>query len=94
MIRVLHTGRLQHGEPVLKAQQVPPTNFLRTEPIVLAVVSIHDGIAKPVRFGLPRICLWLTASLSRSLSTPFNPRADRGHRLSYGFRLSGLHLLY
>ncbi len=93
MIRVLYTGRLQQGEPVLEAQQVPSTNFRGTEQIVVAVVSVHHGIAKPVRFGLPRIRLWLTVRLPRPLSAPFNPCADRGHRLSYCFRLRGPHLV-
>lgn len=83
MIRLSHTGRLQHGDPVLEAQQVSLTNFRRTEPIVFAVVSTHHGISKPIRFGLPAICFWLATSLSRSLSTPFNSCSDRGYRLSH-----------
>ncbi len=89
MIRMPHTRRLQHGDPVLEAQQVPLTNFLGTEPIVVAVVSIHHGVPKPVRFGLPGIRFRLTASLSRSLSAPFNSYADRGHRLSHVFGVRG-----
>ena len=85
MIRLSHTGRLQHGNPVLEAQQIPLTNFRGTEPIVVAMVSIHHGISKPIRFGLPAICFWLVAGLSRSLSTPFNSCSDRGYRLSHGF---------
>ena len=87
MIRLPHTCRLQHGDPVLEAQQVSLTNFRRTEPIVFAVVSTHRGISKPIRFGLPAICFWLATSLSRSLSTPFNSRSDRGYRLSHVFGL-------
>jgi hypothetical protein len=89
MIRRPHTCRLQHGDPVLEAQQVPLTNFRRTEPIVFAVVSTHHGISKPIRFSLPAIRLRLTRSLSRSLSTPFNSRSDRGHRRSHVFGLRG-----
>ena len=85
MICMLPTRCLQHGEPVLEAQQVPLTNVWGTEPIVVAMVSVHHGIPKPVRFGLPGIRFWLTTSLSRSLSTPFNSHADRGHRLSHVF---------
>ena len=88
MIR-MHTCRLQHGAPVLEAQQVSLTNFRSAEPIVFAVVSPHHGISKPIRFGLPAIRLRLTRSLSRSLSTPFNSRSDRGHRLSHVFSLRG-----
>ncbi len=83
MIRLPHTCRLQHGDPVLEAQQVSLTNFRRTEPIVFAVVSTHHGISQPIRFGLPAIGFWLVSSLSRSLSTPFNSRSDRGYRLSH-----------
>jgi hypothetical protein len=85
MICLPHTCRLQHGDPVLEAQQIPLTNFRGTEPIVVAVVLLHHGISKPIRFGLPAICFWLTTSLSRSLSTPFNSRSDRGHRLFHVF---------
>jgi hypothetical protein len=85
MIRMPHTCRLQHGDPVLEAQQVPLANFRGTKPIVVTVVSTHHGISQPVRFGLPAIRLRLTTSLSRSLSTPFNAYADRGHRLVHLF---------
>mgnify|MGYP000966308889 CR=1 FL=1 len=85
MIRILQTCRLQHRDPVLEAQQVSLTDFLRAEPIVVAVVSIHHGISKPVRFGLPGISLQLITRLFRSLSTPFNSHSDRGHQLSHLF---------
>lgn len=79
MIRMLYACRLQHGDAVLEAQQVPLTNFRGAEPIVFSVVSPHHGIPKPVRFGLPSISFRLTRSLLRPLSTPFNSRSDRGH---------------
>ena len=85
MIRLPHTCRLQHGDPVLEAQQVALTNFRRTEPIVFAVVSTHHGISKPIRFGSPGIRFRLTASPHRSLTAPLNSHTDRGHRLSHVF---------
>jgi hypothetical protein len=57
MIRMPHTCRLQHGDPVLEAQQVPLANFRGTKPIVVTVVSTHLGISQPVRFGSLRACL-------------------------------------
>ncbi len=57
MIHLLYACRLQHGDPVLEAQQVSLTNFRRAEPVVFAMVSPHHGISKPIRFGLPAIRL-------------------------------------
>lgn len=85
MIRMLHTCCLQHDDPVLEAQQIPLTNFRGTEPIVVAMVSIHHGISKPIRFGSPGVRLRLITSLHRSLTAPLNSYTDRGHRLSHVF---------
>ncbi len=87
MIGALPASGLQHGDPVLEAQQVSLTDILGTELIIIAMVLIHHGIPKPVRFGLPRIRFWLAQSLFRVLSAPFNSHADRGHRLSHVFGL-------
>jgi hypothetical protein len=89
MIHTMPSRRLQHGDPVLEAQLIPFTNVLGTEPIVVAVVSVHHGVPKPVRFGLPGICLRLSASLFRSLLTPFNSQANRRHRLFHVFGFRG-----
>jgi hypothetical protein len=81
MNHALHSRGSQQRRPILEAQLISSEDVGRAQPIVVGVVSAHQGIPQSICFCAPLVNFRLGASLYRLPSTPLDPNIDGIHSL-------------